>query len=101
MEAKVYRILSPTFEFRHKVPDLLHWNRPEEPPTSRRTGRTVRGRSDQRPHLSGESILQVRAALLCDDHRLNKYIHSRPGSPLVRKRSTTPRNHSPYPEHAA
>lgn len=66
------------------------WNRPEEPPTSRRTGRTVRGRSDKRPNFSGESILQVRAALLCDDNRLENSIRSRPGSPFVRRNPPSP-----------
>jgi len=61
------------------------WNRPEEPPTSRRTARPVRGREHKLPDMSGESILQVRAALLCDDDRLTKYHRSRPGSPYVRR----------------
>jgi hypothetical protein len=62
------------------------WNRPEEPRTSRRTGRPVRGSAHTLPDQSGESILQIRAALLCDDDRLEKYIGSRPGSPFVRRR---------------
>ena len=62
------------------------WNRPEEPATSRRTGRPVRSQSHRLPKMSAESILQVRAALLCDDNRLEKYIRSRPGSPFVRQR---------------
>jgi hypothetical protein len=63
------------------------WNRPEQPPTSRHTSRPVRGREHQLPDMSGESILQVRAALLCDDDRLSKYLRSRPGSPYVRRTS--------------
>ena len=63
------------------------WNRPEEPPTSRRTNRPVRGRAHELPKMIAESILQVRAALLCDDNRLQKYIQSRPGSPYVRRSS--------------
>ena len=39
-----------------------------------------------------ESILQVRAALLCDDDRLSKHIRSRPGSPYVRRRPTAATN---------
>jgi len=31
---------------------------------------------------AGEAILQVRAAALCDDDRLKKYMRSRPGSPF-------------------
>lgn len=64
------------------------WNRPDEAPTSRRTGRPVRGRSQDLPEMSAESILQVRAALLCNDNRLERHIHSRPGSPFVRRRPT-------------
>jgi hypothetical protein len=60
------------------------WNRPEEPRTSRRTGLPMRGSESGLSDHSGESILQVRAALLCDDNRLEKYIHSRPGNPFVR-----------------
>lgn len=62
------------------------WNRPDEASTSPRTGRPVRGRSQELPAMSAESILQVRAALLCDDDRLERHIHSRPGSPFVRHR---------------
>lgn len=62
------------------------WNRPEEPRTSRRTARPVRGSEHTLPNQSGESILQVRAALLCDHNRLEKYIGTRPGSPFVRRR---------------
>lgn len=36
----------------------------------------------------GESILQIRAAALCDDSRLETYLSNRPGSPFVRKHST-------------
>lgn len=32
-----------------------------------------------------EAILQVRAAILCDDDRLAKHIHNRPGNPLYRR----------------
>ena len=32
-----------------------------------------------------EAILQVRAALLCDDQRLTRHIRSRPGCPFVRR----------------
>lgn len=70
------------------------WNRPEEPPTSRRTARPVRGHSHVLPDMSAESILQVRAALLCDDNRLEKFIHSCPGSPFVRRSSPTPAGHA-------
>jgi len=63
------------------------WNRPEEPRTSRRTGRRVRGASYEYPAMSGESILQVRAAVLGDDDRLAKHIHSRPGCPFYRRDS--------------
>ena len=63
------------------------WNRPEEPPTSARTGRPVRGSSGTLPEMSAESILQVRAALLCEDDRLSKHIAARSGSPWVRRRS--------------
>lgn len=73
------------------------WNRPEEPPTSRHTARPVRGRSHEPPEMSGESILQVRAALLCHDNRLEKHIRSRPGSPFVRRR---PRNIAARADHA-
>jgi hypothetical protein len=66
------------------------WNRPDEAPTSRRTGRTVRGRPQELPEMSAESILQVRAALLCHDDRLERHIHSRPGCPFVRPRPITP-----------
>lgn len=66
------------------------WNRPDEAPTSRRTGRTVRGRSQELPAMSAESILQVRAALLCHDDRLERHIQSRPGRPFVRPRPVTP-----------
>lgn len=74
-----------------------YWNRPEEAPTSRHTAQPVRGRSTERPDISGESILQVRAALLCDDKRLEKHIRSRPGSPFVRRRS---RNSAASVDHA-
>lgn len=37
-----------------------------------------------------EAILQIRAASLCEDQRLKKYLNSRPGSPFTR-RSTTSR----------
>jgi hypothetical protein len=62
------------------------WNRPEEPRTSRRTGLPVRGSESGRSDQSAESILQVRAALLCDDNRLTHHLDSRPGSPFVRRR---------------
>ena len=62
------------------------WNRTEEPPTSPHTGRPVRGASRELPEMSAESILQVRAALLCDDDRLSRHIAARPGSPWVRRR---------------
>jgi hypothetical protein len=65
-----------------------YWNRPEETPTSRRTSRPVGGRSQPLPEASAESILQVRAALLCDDQRLAKFVASRSGCPYVRRRST-------------
>jgi hypothetical protein len=65
-----------------------YWNRPEETPTSRRTSRPVGGRSQPLPDASAESILQVRAALLCDDQRLAKFVASRSGCPYVRRRST-------------
>jgi hypothetical protein len=61
------------------------WNWPEAPRTSPQTARPVRGQEHQLPDLSGESILQIRAALLSDDNRLEKHIHSRPGSPYVRR----------------
>lgn len=61
------------------------WNRPEAPRTSPQTAHPVRGQEHQLPDSSGESILQIRAALLSDDHRLEKHIHSRPGSPYVRR----------------
>jgi hypothetical protein len=32
-----------------------------------------------------EAILQVRAAALCDDDRLERYLHTRPGCPYVRR----------------
>jgi hypothetical protein len=73
------------------------WNRPEEAPTSRHTAQPVRGRSSERPDMSGESILQVRAALLCHDNRLEKHIRSRSGSPFVRRRS---RNSAVHADHA-
>ena len=31
---------------------------------------------------SGEAILQIRAAALCDDDRLSNFLHSRPGHPF-------------------
>ena len=31
---------------------------------------------------SGEAILQIRAAVLCDDDRLSNFLHSRPGHPF-------------------
>lgn len=34
-----------------------------------------------------ESILQVRAAALCDDERLTAYLNTRPGSPFTRRRT--------------
>ena len=37
-----------------------------------------------------ESILQLRAAALCDDDRLARFLTYRPGSPYVRRVSTTP-----------
>ena len=61
------------------------WNRPELAATSRSTSRSVGGRERELPDQSAESILQVRAALLSDNHRLEKHIHSRPGSPFVRR----------------
>lgn len=63
------------------------WNRPDAPPTSRRTAQPVRGQENPLPDFSGESILQIRAALLSDDNRLHKHIESRPGSPYVRPTS--------------
>lgn len=66
------------------------WNRPDEPPTSHRTARPVCDRVHQLPNMNAESILQVRAALLCDDNRLEKHIHSRPGSPFVRRTTALP-----------
>lgn len=65
------------------------WNRPDEPKTSRRTSRPVRGQKSALPDHSAESILQVRAALLCDDDRLAKHIQTRPGCPYVRRSSLT------------
>lgn len=70
------------------------WNRPEESPTSSRTGLSVRGRSRDLPEMSAESILQVRAALLCDDNRLQKFIHRRPGSHFVRRKPPAPAVHA-------
>lgn len=32
-----------------------------------------------------EAILQVRSAALCDDDRLSRYLHTRPGSPFTRR----------------
>ncbi len=32
-----------------------------------------------------EAILQVRAASLCDDERLNNHLRNRPGCPLTRR----------------
>jgi hypothetical protein len=32
--------------------------------------------------VSGEAILQIRAAALCEDDRLNNFLHSRPGHPF-------------------
>lgn len=66
------------------------WNRADTPPTSRRTAQPVRGQENSLPDCSGESILQIRAALLSDDNRLEKHIDSRPGSPYVR-RTTRPK----------
>jgi hypothetical protein len=66
------------------------WNRPDAAPTSRHTGHPVRGREHTLPDMSAESILPVRAALLCDDDRLEKYITTRPGSPYVRRPAQTP-----------
>lgn len=65
------------------------WNRADEPKTSKRTNRRVRGQTGELPKMSGESILQVRAALLCDDNRLEQYILSRPGCPYVRSPKPT------------
>lgn len=62
------------------------WNRSEEP-TSPRTGRPVRGRQRPLPAMCAETILQIRAALLCDDNRLEKHILTRPGSPFTRRSS--------------
>jgi hypothetical protein len=31
---------------------------------------------------SGEAILQIRAAALCEDDRLSSFLHSRPGHPF-------------------
>lgn len=59
------------------------WNRPDESPTSRRTGRQTRGRTEL-PEMSAESIAQVRAAILCEDGRLQKFIARKSGSPFVR-----------------
>lgn len=70
------------------------WNRPEEPVTSRRTGQAVAGRRSALPQSNAESILQVRAALLCDDNRLEKHIRNRPGSPFVRRDSPACANHA-------
>lgn len=67
------------------------WNRPDLAATSRATSRPVRGQTRALPDQSAESILQVRAALLCDDHRLEKHIQSRPGSPFIRR---TPQSHT-------
>lgn len=61
------------------------WNRPDLAATSRATSRSVGGQARDLPDQSAESILQVRAALLSDDHRLEKHIKSRPGSPFVRR----------------
>lgn len=36
----------------------------------------------------GESILQIKAASLCDDSRLETYLSNRPGSPFVRKHAS-------------
>lgn len=38
----------------------------------------------------GESILQIKAAGLCDDSRLETYLRNRPGSPFVRKSPLSP-----------
>ena len=32
-----------------------------------------------------EAIMQVRAAALCDDERLDKHLRTRPGSPFTRR----------------
>jgi len=63
-----------------------YWNRTDEPPTSPRTGQRVGGQSFQYPAMSAESMLQVRAAVLSDDNRLEKHILSRPGHPYYRRR---------------
>jgi hypothetical protein len=68
-----------------------YWNRPQEPATSRRTGLPVRGQQRKLPEMSAESILQIRAALLGHDERLEKFLHRRPGNPFVRRSS---RNHA-------
>jgi len=61
------------------------WNRPDLAATSRSTSRPVGGPARELPNQSAESILQVRAALLSDDHRLEKHIQSRPGCPFIRR----------------
>lgn len=66
------------------------WNRPDEPATSRRTSRPVRNQNPALPAHSAESILQVRAALLCDDDRLARHIRARPGSPYAGRSKRTP-----------
>ena len=75
------------------------WNRPDAPPTSHRTGQPVRGRSHGLSKMSAESILQVRAALLCHDRRLEKFIHTRPGSTYVR-RTSKPQTAASYADSA-
>ena len=36
-----------------------------------------------------EAILQIRAALLCDDDRLSRHFQNRPGNPYTRKSKKT------------
>ena len=39
---------------------------------------------------SGEAILQIRAAALCDDDRLTSFLNSRPGHPFHANTPRTP-----------
>jgi hypothetical protein len=53
----------------------------------------------ERP-AGGESILQLRAALLSEDERLHRYLASRPGNPF-RKRQTATKSPAPPAQTAA
>lgn len=44
---------------------------------------------------SAESILQIRAALLCDDQRLDRHLRNRPGNPFRPNVKATPALHTP------